>query len=136
MTNEVDLIAKSYSTMAPTPKKQRLLDHLHRQWLSRRRYRLLNWLLLGGDLFDPSIILTESKLKLNCEVLSVTRYYDKPRDYYRRLDSNSRLESFLEEPTKEKPKVYFNEEEFRNEYGMSRNSFWTLHNIIPKFMKN
>ena len=40
------------------------------------------------------------------------------------------METFLEPPTKEKPKVYFNEEEFRDEHGVSRSSFWKLHNVI------
>ena len=59
--NQIDL-SSYHMTMTPNAKKQRRIDGLKAKWHARRRYRLLSWLLLGGNLFDPTLLLSESRL--------------------------------------------------------------------------
>ena len=112
-------------------KRKRVVAGLVSALLSRKRHRLMNWLLCDGDLFDPLLLLSESRLKMHTELTKTTRYIDD-RQEYRNLDTNARMEAFLEETKKDGSRTYFNHAEFKNEYGMSRVAFWRLHNMIHR----
>ena len=96
------------------------LDSLEAKLASRKRHRLLNWTFNDGDVFDPVMVLNERRIQLHMELIESTRYLT-PRDGCRKLDTNTRLESFLQEDVEEGKKPFFNQEEFRNEHGNLRN---------------
>ena len=115
--------------MAIQSKRALELDSLEAKLASRKRHRLLNWLFNDGDVFDPIMALNERRIQLHMELVESTRCL-VPREQHRKLDTNSRMEAFLKEEVEGEAKPFFNQEEFRNECGMSRQSFWELHNLI------
>ena len=115
-------------------KRRQILDDVKAGLESRKRHQLLNWLLNDEDLFDPGMVLSESRLKLNIELMSKKPHVSN-RSECRRLDTNERMETFLEPQQENEPHVYFNEEEFKNEHGMTRSqSFHNCHPVLASFL--
>ena len=115
--------------MPSATSRAKFLESLKDKWQKRRRFRFLRWLLDedNNDLFDPLDVLQERRLELDFIEASNRRYTAKERGKYRELETYRRIEMFLSD---EGERPCLNAEEFKNEFGMSRSSFWTSHDLI------
>ena len=108
-------------------RRERLIESLKDRWEARRKHRLLRWVL--GELkdpLDPIEMPQERSFQIQFEKLANNRCAND-QGHCRYLDTCKRMETFLSDK-EERP--CFNAEEFKNEFGVSRESFWNLHELI------
>ena len=111
--------------MPRTSARKRALGKLRKQIHALREYQFMN-LLFGGDVLDLDDLLLEEELREQYKKLSEQRYHRRYTTY-RTGDAWVAFEEDLDDSS---PTCWVNAEEFKCKYGMTRESFWKLHELI------